>query len=157
MMTDPKQIKARREARRVERENRRADHVRGENQKSIDEIDGAFVAEALGAIKDIDLIVISLLKDYLRRGLRMSPLLREYHSKMVEGHILEPGEEREAVLEMLAGAVGLLPRSGKAFVYGGILERRDVFLGFAEGPGQWEKVQGMLDQALGRGVHAFKV
>lgn len=152
---DPRHTKKYRDARREEKKIRRADLVRRENQGEIDSIDGAFVAEALGAIPDLDLYTISVLRDYLGAGLRMSVRVRDLYGKMVDGEILEPGEEREAVLDMLEGAVGLLNPSGKRFAYH-LLERREDFLAFLRGL-EWPKVQDLLDQALGRGFYAIKV
>jgi len=152
---DPRKRPKYREARRAEREMRRVDMVRRENQQAIDEIDGAFVADALGALPDLDLYIIAVLRDYLRAGFRMSVRLRELHGMMVEGKILELGEEREAILDMLEGAIGTLNPSGKRFAYH-LLERREDFLAFLRGL-EWPYVQDMLDQALKRGVHAFKI
>jgi len=153
---DPRKRPKYKEARRVEREMRRANMVRRENQKEIDEIDGAFVADALGALSDLDLYIISVVRDYLRAGFRMSVRLQELHGMMIDGKILQPGEEREAVLDMLEGTMGTLRPSSKKFGYM-LLERRDIFLGFSEGQGQWEKVKDLLDQALKRGIHAFQI
>lgn len=153
---DPRKSKRYRDARRFEREARRAAMVRQENRREIDEIDGAFVAEGLGALPEVDTHLLAVLRDYLRAGLRMSPRLREIHEMMVEGHITEPGEEREAYLDMLQGAVGTLRHPSRKYGYG-LLERRDAFLAFATSDKEWDKVTDLLDQALKRGVHAFEI
>ena len=151
---DPRRIRERREAAREAREDRRAAKGRQWVGSLIMEVEGTLCAEALAG-GNLDLCLLALVKDYLNRGLQASPLLREGVDRLLNGECFEPGDEREIVLDMLAGAVGLLSRSGKEFAYW-LMAKRDDFLSFTERDGEWGKVGMMLDQALGRGVFSFR-
>lgn len=153
---DPRHDKRKiREAAREWREDRRAAAGRERNATFLAEVEGSLCAASIAGNPEPDLCLLSLARDYLAKGLQASPRMREIVGLVLDLKGAEPGEEREALLEMLEGAVGLLPRTGRSFAYS-LLERRDGFLSFSNSDREWGAVEDLLNQALGRGAYAFR-
>ncbi len=150
---DPRVRRAAREDARACREDQRASIGRERNAALLAEIEGAVCAEALIGRDDLDLYVLSIIQDYLSKGLQASPLLRWTVRDLLDGKNILPGEEREVMLDMLAGAIGLLPKSARSFAYY-IVDQKDLLLSFQGDDSLWEKAKDLLNQALVRGVYA---
>lgn len=164
----PEYKRAKRQAVRDARDEQRAARGRGANGPLLSLIEGALCAEVLrGETRDEyvsleepglyapppDLSVLFVLKDYLNKGLLVSPKMERLIRTFVDTGYLEPGEGRELVLEMLKGAVGLLSAGSKGYAYY-LLEEEDSFLSFSAEKAKWEGVKDILNQALRREFYA---
>jgi hypothetical protein len=150
---DPRRIREARQAVRDAREEIRAAAGRQRNGSILALVEGFLCASVLAGVSDADLPLLGLIKDYLIKGLQVSRNLREFIDVLLDGGSVQEGEEREIILDMLKGAVGLLSGARKESVYG-LLRMREKFL-CLRGE-EWDRVIILLDEALGRGVFAFR-
>ena len=150
---DPRKIKARRDAAKAVREEQRAARGRERQKTLLAEVEGAFCAEALGAGAGAERDTISLLKDYLTKGLSLSTRARELADKRLDEGVLMPEEALELRRDFLAGAVGLLKGPAKAIAYN-ILENLWTDATDLEQQDLANQIRSLLDQALGRGLYA---
>jgi hypothetical protein len=150
---DPRKIRERRDAARTAKEDRRAARGRERQKTILADVEGAFCAEALGAGAGVEKDTISLLRDYLKKGLPLSSRARELADKRLDEGGITPEEVLELRRDFLAGAVGLLKGPAKGIAYN-ILETHGLDLTDLTREDLTNQICSLLDQALGRGLYA---
>lgn len=150
---DPRKIRERRDAARTAKEDCRAARGRERQKTILADVEGAFCAEALGAGAGVEKDTISLLRDYLKKGLPLSSRARELADKRLDEGYITTEEVLELRRDFLAGAVGLLKGPAKAIAYS-ILETRWLDATDLSQEDLANQIRSLLDQALGRGLYA---